>query len=95
MTAISWPLPVGTVVRGEDCIGRPFEAAIIGYRGSLTPHLSDGYITPASLIREVVSRPATAPVDDDGFLPNDPITSVDETGAEPMSPRATAQMSLF
>ncbi len=74
---IEWPLPVGTVVRGADCIGRKFEAKIIGYRGSLTPVLSDGFITPASLIREVVK---TTPVfaetgcaADDGFLPNDPV----------------------
>ena len=84
MVTIAWPLPIGSVVRGEDCIGRPFEAAITGYRGPLTPILSDGYVTPASLIKEVVRL--GAPADDDGFLPNDPASA-----PEP----AADQLSLF
>jgi len=48
------PYPIGAVVRGANCIGQPFEATVVGYAGPYTPILSDGYVTPASLIREVV-----------------------------------------
>lgn len=59
---IDRPYPIGAVVRGANCNGQPFEAVVVEYRSPLTAVLSDGCVTPVSLIREVVTMPATIPV---------------------------------